>query len=458
MSFAKSQPYSADRGDWDNATAYATGDRVDYAALSFMDGVNISFVAKQPNTGQAPTLDPADANWALSHALDGEAFFNTLLSLVLSVDFMPPGQVWTHAYTADYRLFNRSHEGSSTRHELFYALLEAPGYDGSRTLNMGIGLQYNTNVTPATRNIYLHTFTARPDPLWLPTTGPNAGLPIHRHRGDWASGTDYYKGDVIFSRYHFGSRVYFCTTDHNSNDFGKGNSAVWSGELAGNDARSSSGYFAFSQTAPQTFGAHKVWNGGTGDIPFWISANGARLIWVTRSNLRYHLSYFGSWIVLGNGDEYAYPFLGAPPFDSNANDAYDSTAYNFPINTSAQNGTYPYGAAMTRQLNWRSLQPLEHGNNRWRCFPFDQYRVNQYGVDPQFGHYALHDGLLFFGGGNQDNPSTEAGFVGSLDGLFWVPNNGLVSENTITVGADTYTVFENVNRGESGGYVALKHA
>jgi hypothetical protein len=73
------------------------------------------------------------------------------------------------------------------------------------------------------------------------------------------------------------------------------------------------------------------------------------------------------------------------------------------------------------------------------------------GRDPA-GNYPLMPVLLAF----TDSTSGDQGTVGTMDGVYITDSRDSLSENVITVGSDDYLVIEDVYRGQSSHFLALK--
>ena len=215
----------------------------------------------------------------------------------------------------------------------------------------------------------------------------------------------------------------------------------------------------------------KMWDGGTGDIPFCIIANTGRVMWVCQSDTFWTFGHSGTLLRFGTPAENPSPIflLGNSVWQASQNSfpdfhkAYsDTSVMNYPLAARIQslenNGVVGYrGLGMTRSLEWRFIeQSMTSTNHRWakpwRCAPFHHADANWLNQNPA-GDYSLHDALMFF-----TEDGFDKGFHGSIDGVYWLPHQGQASGNTVTANSVDHMVVENVYRGASGGFMALKLA
>lgn len=182
---------------------------------------------------------------------------------------------------------------------------------------------------------------------------------------------------------------------------------------------------------------HPLWETS---IPYWFIGNGQRIIIVTKVATTYWASYLGKFLQYGTPGEYGQPYyLGMPnsgairysTISENVRNFFDPsnslvllpngtwvTVSNFVENngesaTSSGIWVHPYttedAAVRTR---WRELRDNPDGS--YQCFP-----------------------LILCG----DNPDYNT--YGELDGAFAVSGFSAASEDTLTVGADTYIMVQN---------------
>lgn len=456
MAYAISQNFTIDRGTYNSATNYVAGDGMTYFGLDQVSGVGIRFVAKASNINTPPTLSPTDLKWSLGHAANALQFYNTLIALSKSTPFMGAGYEYEELYR--YNALNTSLSGFSSPLRKLSIALRGKGIN--QTSMVDFALEYSEANNPtSTANIMLVGYESFISPPALPVNK------THTFRDEWASGASYQKGDIVsvYFNDNYWRRFALCLVDHvaDSNNFPNSTEGLtfWIFQNTfDNMTNLSDGYTLWGQINAQKSGYHKMWNNG--EIPFWIFANGNRLMWVTNSNNRYHYSYAGLFTVYGDTNDYAYPFLISGNFNDQ-NTAYDdSRNHNFPMGITDVNSPSDFninsGYAMTRSLHWASLQASGYADStrRMRCHPFNHYK-NDLLIVNENGDYFLEEALLF---SVVNPPDSNQGFAGQVDGLFWVTPFGLISGNILTVATDEYIVFEDVYRGNSGGYLAIKKA
>ena len=179
---------------------------------------------------------------------------------------------------------------------------------------------------------------------------------------------------------------------------------------------------------------HALWNGGTGDIPLHIWVNADRIAWCSRSDSRWMFAHVGILRRFGARAQVPYPLWLCG--NTNAtNQAWDNSAMqNWPIGTLS-------GSDPVRVLDavgtWGGI-----GIQRALPYAHDL----SWGGRNADGDYGLEEVVVY---------RTNGGATGTPYGIYYCSPEGLVSGNEIAIGGDDYIVFENVYRGQSGGFMAI---
>lgn len=485
MAFCKSQAVISDEGDWADATGYSVGDGVTFYDLDAIIGEGIRFRCIQAHTSEAgviePTLDPTDAYWQPAHALTALQWFNTVLAMLKSAAFMGTGNNWAEAYRYDARNRSDTYTSQWTQPlKMLSVVLRSPdvGEIDGRYYSMVFQEASNAIVTRNVRIGAALEFAA-------PPTGSGT---THTFIGAWGSGTSYSAGDVVTRATSPAPTHSICIQAHTASSGNQpgtsGGMAYWhdlslivqpyTSDFSGeyhyhNDPSFWAWTYSPSHTGQNRGPIFKLWDGGTGDIPFTLIANAHRAMWVVQSDTFWTYGYVGSLLRFGTPAENPCPIflLGNSRWQSSANVfpdfhlAYsDTSLMNYPLAARIQTGTYTpvfanRGYGLTRSLAWKAIETYS-ANHRytgpWRCAPFNGADANWLNVNPG-GDYSLHDALMIFA-----DEGFDRGFHGSMDGVYWLAHQGQASGNTIVVNGVDHLVVENVYRGASGGFMALKMA
>jgi|GEM_PF-4749867 len=414
MAFYQTVSAGTNLGTYSGATAYVVGDMVTTTALDVVSGSGLRFKAKGSTTGNAPTLDPADVNWALVHPANSLQALNAIAALLESADFNGSGNEWTRKY----RLDAHSHPTAASRR--FCLAYENLGLGNQDKVEILLAWQESTAVA-ATRLVRVGAAQG-----WLGVTGSQASQTLRTdvNNGSWLTGTAYVAGNVVISSSHY----WVCVTNHTAATAPSVVTPEWRqlpNDLTGD---------LYAQTnTTQGFYA-KMWNGGTGDIPLWFWANKARFMWVTQSDNRYHFTHAGLLFRFGTVTQLPLP-LWVNGNSSSTTDAYDSSSDNNPPIAA---NTANMGLLFQSDAVWGDL------SNTQRVMPYRQALI--YGGRNAAGDYGLEEVLVY---------ANPGGLQGRLDGVFYISPESLVSGNTVSVGGNDYVVFENVYRAQSGGFMAL---
>lgn len=172
-----------------------------------------------------------------------------------------------------------------------------------------------------------------------------------------------------------------------------------------------------------------LWNAA---IPYWLVANGRRMILAAKVSSRY------MWMHLGFITPYARP---------------NQLVYPFLLTGNADLGGYRWSACVT---NWSTL--IRRAENDWNAsfqfwpsWPPDSRYLN---MGPAPGDvYPLTAILAWETGGIAGTPKN---IYGEIDGLFHVNGQNNPSENIVVVNGVNHLVIQDVANAGVGNYVALR--
>lgn len=214
-----------------------------------------------------------------------------------------------------------------------------------------------------------------------------------------------------------------------------------------------------------------LWND---PMKYWFIANGRRFIIVAKVSTYYVSGYFGLMLPYGTPGQYPYPLVigGNLP---NSESAYQNVNYSWPNerntnywaprNIHSNHQDYPTADISNTVLYWH--------DGSWIDF------TNGYSNNQSNGFYDYSSGSTWINNiapvvpiwmrENLDGtyeliPHTmitsvpSDSLAGELDGSFFVTGFSNGSENTVTVGADTYLVVQNVYRNAVRDFAAIKLA
>lgn len=190
-------------------------------------------------------------------------------------------------------------------------------------------------------------------------------------------------------------------------------------------------------------------------IPYWFFVNARRIVIVAKVGAVYESAYLGFILPYGTPGQWAYPIciggstLGPNParFSTQGN---NHSAPFIPldqvlclrdaagvwqrlvlpqvnlIGSLKGRGTFPYCEGATSGYGWASIRPALDGS------------------------YMEHPIILL-----GDNPSN---LYGEFDGVSHVAGAGMAAEDTVTIGADVWRVFQNIYRSGLLDFFAIKEA
>lgn len=200
-----------------------------------------------------------------------------------------------------------------------------------------------------------------------------------------------------------------------------------------------------------------MWNSS---IPYWFIANGRRVIIFAKVSTVYVCLYAGFFIPHATPTEYPYPMaVGGCHYTAAKRWSVLDTEYKAfwnPAGNGSSSSAMTLATLLVRSPSgaWRPMgnyngsgpdTSTSSGANVW---PYTQWS-DQKPIYGETTKYLLLPLIM--------HTDQNAGNVfGELDGIYYVAGFNNASENTITIGADTYTVFQNVYRTSNEHYCAVK--
>lgn len=214
-----------------------------------------------------------------------------------------------------------------------------------------------------------------------------------------------------------------------------------------------------------------LWNNA---MRYWFFANGRRFIVVAQVSASYVSAYAGLILPYATPTQYPYPLFvgGNLPTGSGSDAPYQTENYSWadarntnfwrPLQTS------PSGYNLTDRtqchLYWNDGSWIDFSNGYTNSFtngqftPYTGVQTTANLIHPVHRNWVREclDGSYQLLPYTLTTATPSSAVVGELDGCYSVSgfNNG--SENTVTVGGDTYLVVQNVGRNSVGDYIAIK--
>lgn len=184
-------------------------------------------------------------------------------------------------------------------------------------------------------------------------------------------------------------------------------------------------------------------------IPYWIVADGRRMILVCKISTNY-MSWHGGFILpYATPAEYPYPLYIAGPYIQNGAIRWSSESHNHRSFFDPYNG-YMYTVEGTWLLiqNKYSSSGNEASPGNSNIWPYtENYAINIrqspgdiYPLLPMVMHTNQNGGNVY----------------GEIAGAFWTPGFANASENVIVVNGTDYVVIQDVYRTSNQDYFALK--
>lgn len=192
-----------------------------------------------------------------------------------------------------------------------------------------------------------------------------------------------------------------------------------------------------------------LWNQ---NIPYWFIANGQRCIVIAKVSAIYECMYFGAFFPYGTPGQYPYPLMiGGCGTNMDYRFSNNNSDHTFFADPQAVYICHVDGS-------WQQVQNASNGNyptNHLNMYPFN-YCLTGNQVPTQFTTNA--DGSYFLDPCVLAMTQPALNLMGELDGVAFVPGFAQASENTITVGGNTYLVFQNTFRTGANNYMAVLQA
>lgn len=355
-----------------------------------------------------------------------KALFDRIVERVQNATFMGAGNAWQLVYSYDG--WGDSDAGQNRVIKTFLV----PGPSGTGDFHVVLGISPSSGVN--TTNFILGALQSGPVPPW--------GGPTWITRGAWSSASvSHARGDVVrYSGYY-----YVCEVPHTSTATTPSSPSMAGIWYQVGSVFTTAGAFLTSVNW-HYIGYVKVWNGGTGDINYWLMANAQRVMWVTKSDNRYHFAYAGGYHRFASATANPLPTVLAANNPAEPDTYLDTDNRNFPAG-----GGNLYGYAVSLKCPGNRIAT----ESEVFAFPPGGYvaPLAPVGRNPA-GDYPIMPVMLGF----NDSTSGDQGVIGTMDGVAITDTRDNASENVITVGADNWLCIEDVYRGQAGHFLALKMA
>lgn len=349
---------------------------------------------------------------------DAESLYDRVVSQLQSTGFMGSGNEWTKLASFDGYGMGETNVDRKITH------FSCPGPSG--TGDWTISFQIN----PSTAINTIDWLCAAYKTATNPTVGGNDWAYI----GTWSSASVSYSiGDVV----KYSSSYYVCNSAHTS-------SATVPTSLPSTWYLISSTTYIHDSFMNTTLGIGtyygKTWDGGTGDIKYWLIANASRMILVTKSDNRYHYVYWGGFLTPFSQSSHPFPVILTYNIISSGS-SYSSTGHSNCFNGYTGSAT-PYGLLRNQTAD----SVLSFNNDIHMSW------ANSVGsgINPN-GDRPLIPIYLF-----DDDSSVSRGFLGVVDGIYYIYSINLVSEDILQYSGVDYLVVENVYRSSGSDYVAIR--
>jgi hypothetical protein len=173
-------------------------------------------------------------------------------------------------------------------------------------------------------------------------------------------------------------------------------------------------------------------------ITYWLIANGQRIALAAKVGTPvYESFYIGKFLPYATPSQYPYPVIAAGMLSSASATRFSETNHSMPYK----------GARVNLQMRfvdgvWKQPDAWPWNNDN---LAGSTYQMRESPTD----HYPVVPVVL-----NDSTPN----IYGELDGIYYVSGFNNAVENTITIGADTYLVVQDVWRTSHIDYYALKLA
>src|SRR5690606_32995667 len=181
-----------------------------------------------------------------------------------------------------------------------------------------------------------------------------------------------------------------------------------------------------NQPGALTSMALPVWNG---PVPDWFAGNGQRVIVAAKVDTAYLSCYAGKMLPFGTPQQYPYPLLIGAPLPTASATRYSDSAVNLPYKGNRT-------TLKLRRSDGAWIQPLA-----WPYSKSTTFRDTN-------GAYPLLPITLY------DTANT----YGVLDGIHFITGFANAVENTVSIGAQTHVVLQDVIRNGLNDFFAMRIA
>lgn len=216
--------------------------------------------------------------------------------------------------------------------------------------------------------------------------------------------------------------------------------------------------------------AHQLQPGNSGvqfhptidtSIPYWFFGNAQRVIVVTKISTVYTASYLGKFLQYGTPGEYGQPYYVGMPYSVPGRFSLENQNFrNFwdpgvgaevlQPNGSwvAANNFFDNGGAESNSSSGNFVHPYADRSGTSTTQIATLYRQLRDNLDGSYTRFPL---IL-----TSNNPTPD--IYGELDGAYAIPGFGTVSEDDVTIGSDSYLVFQDCYRTARYNYAAILEA
>ena len=209
-------------------------------------------------------------------------------------------------------------------------------------------------------------------------------------------------------------------------------------------------------------------------VTYWFFVSGRRFIIVNKVSTTYHSLYAGFMLPYATPSQYPNPVIVAGSMgrsyyrwsETDIEDDFTHANYIGNVADPARDTMYlrhPGGS-------WEGISNVMYvGTDAFSYFITSPYAENEVTflsdrairrtISDPLGNYPLTPITIIKHKGENAQlslDSTNLGLYGEIDGVFQVAGFSNAAENTVTVGADTYIVFQDVYRTDNDDYFAIK--
>lgn len=194
-------------------------------------------------------------------------------------------------------------------------------------------------------------------------------------------------------------------------------------------------------------------------MTYWFFANGQRIIVVTKVSTVYEHGYLGFLLPYATPAQYPYPMVAGGSSDLSTR-RWSSTDRNHSGYWNAGNaGCYLYQPdGSWAEINNRTgtsgtvSSPSSADRTIWPYWTGSRGVLSDLDTAPD-GSYTLLPVIP-----NSPSSAGAQNIYGEFDGVMFLTGKNNASENTVTIGGDTYIVFQNIHRTAYEEYAAIKQA